>query len=83
MIESLPEPYGDAVRLYELDGLPQQAIADRLGLSLSGAKSRVQRGREKLKEQLFACCSFQRDRRGNVIGYTRNADGGCELCGDS
>lgn len=69
----LPDPYQQAVRLFELEGVPQQEIADRLGLSLSGAKSRVQRGRDRLRALLFDCCTFERDRRGNVIGVERNA----------
>ena len=79
MIAHLPENYREAVELYELEGMPQQQIADKLKISLSGAKSRVQRGREKLKELLFECCSFEKDRRGNVIGYKRI---GCESCDD-
>lgn len=47
MIAQLPDSYRQAVEMYELEGMPQQQIADNLGISLSGAKSRVQRGREK------------------------------------
>lgn len=72
MISQLPDTYREAVELYELRGVPQQEIAEQLGISLSGAKSRVQRGREKLKSLLFECCSFEQDRRGNLIGYSRN-----------
>ena len=68
MISKLPDGYREAVELYELQGLPQQEIAGRLELSLSGAKSRVQRGRENLKSVLFDCCSFEKDRRGNLMG---------------
>ncbi|MGI9518756.1 MAG: RNA polymerase sigma factor SigZ [Pirellulaceae bacterium] len=73
IIEQLPETYREAVELYELKGVSQQEIADQLGISLSGAKSRVQRGREKMKSILFDCCSFENDRRGNVIGFSRNS----------
>ncbi len=59
MIAQLPDAYREAVELYELKGIPQQQIADQLGISLSGAKSRVQRGRAKLKSLLFECCSFE------------------------
>ena len=52
MLESLPADYREAVRLVDWAGLPQQEAADRLGLSLSGAKSRVQRGRAKLRAAL-------------------------------
>lgn len=66
-IEELPERYREALRLFELEGVSQADIARRLGLSLSGAKSRVQRGREKLEQALERCCRFDVDRRGNVL----------------
>ena len=59
MIEQLPNPYREAVTLVELDGLTQQAAAKRLGLSLSGMKSRVQRGRRQLKHLIEECCVIQ------------------------
>ena len=52
MLFNLPEPYREALVLTEFDGLTHRALADRLGISLSGAKSRVQRGREQLKRML-------------------------------
>ncbi len=78
-IDSLPEAYRDAVRMYELEGVSQREIADELGLSISGAKSRVQRGREKLKQVLDRCCSFELDRRGNVLRWQPRG-GGCSSC---
>lgn len=80
MIYSLPEPYRDALVLTELEGLTQKQLAERLGISLSGAKSRVQRGREKLKEMLNECCTFEFDRRGRVIECQPRPSGGCEEC---
>lgn len=68
-IDHLPERYREAVRLYEMEGLSQREVADRLGLSLSGAKSRVQRGRKQLKATLEQCCSFELDRRGNILDW--------------
>ena len=56
MIDRLPDIYRDAVRLSELEGVAQRDVARRLGVSLSGAKSRVQRGRERLRELVEACC---------------------------
>jgi len=78
-IENLPDRYRDAVNLYELQGVSQAEIAERLGISLSGAKSRVQRGREKLKQVLDRCCRFDLDRRGNVLSCEPKA-GGCSYC---
>jgi RNA polymerase sigma-70 factor (ECF subfamily) len=79
-VEQLPETVRDAVRMYEVEGLPQSEIARRLGLSLSGAKSRIQRGRDQLEKMLDECCALQRDRRGNVIECKPNA---ADSCGES
>jgi RNA polymerase sigma-70 factor, ECF subfamily len=77
MIEQLPAPYGEALMLTEFEGLTQKQLAERLGISLSGAKSRVQRGREKLKETLLECCQFEFDRRGQIIECTPKHEGCC------
>jgi RNA polymerase sigma-70 factor (ECF subfamily) len=69
MVDSLPPDYREALLLTEYEGLTQRELAQRLGLSLSGAKSRVQRAREKLKTMLLDCCHFEFDRRGQVIDY--------------
>lgn len=74
LIAELPETYREAVQLSELEGLPQHEIARRLGLSLSGAKSRVQRGRALLKDVLEQCCRFEFDRRGNLIDIDPRPD---------
>lgn len=71
LLEELPDPYREALQLTELEGLTQQEMGDRLGLSTSGAKSRVQRGRAMLRDQLLACCHVELDRRQRVIEYAR------------
>jgi RNA polymerase sigma-70 factor, ECF subfamily len=80
MIESLPEAYREALVLTEYEGLTQSELAQRLGISLSGAKSRVQRGRARLKEMLNQCCTFEFDRRGKVIECEPRSKSGCENC---
>jgi RNA polymerase sigma-70 factor (ECF subfamily) len=67
MIQSLPDGYREALQMAEIEELSQQHVADQLGLSLSGAKSRIQRGRAMLKTVLEACCSFELDGRGRVM----------------
>jgi RNA polymerase sigma-70 factor (ECF subfamily) len=69
MIELLPEPYRQAMKLADINGLSQQELADRAGLSLSGAKSRVQRARQMLREMVLDCCRVERDGRGKVMDY--------------
>ncbi len=83
MIGRLPADSREAVTLVELEGLTQQAAARRLGLSVSGMKSRVQRGRRKLKDMLEACCEIQLDGRRAVADYRvrdarRNPCGPCQ-----
>ena len=70
MIGQLAEDYREALILVELQGLTQQAAAKRMGLSLSGMKSRVQRGRRQLKRKLDECCLIQLDQRAGVADYT-------------
>lgn len=67
----LPEAYREPVRLAELEGLPLAKIALRMNLSLTAVKSRVRRGRQMLKAKLQACCRFEFDRLGQVIGWER------------
>ena len=61
----------------ELEGLTQKKAAERLGISLSGIKSRVQRGRRKLKHELLSCCNVALDRRRGVVAYEVRQQGSC------
>jgi RNA polymerase sigma-70 factor (ECF subfamily) len=69
MVGHLSEKDREALVLTEYQGLTQKEAAEILGLSLSGAKSRVQRAKRKLKKLLCDCCSLELDRRGNIIDY--------------
>jgi RNA polymerase sigma-70 factor (ECF subfamily) len=69
MLEQLPEKYREAIVLADLEGISQVELADRLGLSLSGAKSRVQRARQQLKNLFADCCQFELDHSGRVMDY--------------
>ena len=67
LVENLPNEYREALLLTEYEGLNQRELAERLGISISGAKFRVQRAREKVRLMLLDCCHFQCDRRGRII----------------
>jgi RNA polymerase sigma-70 factor (ECF subfamily) len=69
LLERLPPKHKEALALTELEGLTQASAAAQLGLSSSGMKSRVQRGRAQLKDLLTACCEIELDRRGGVRSY--------------
>ena len=69
MVAGLPPIYREAIALTDLGDMSQVELARRLGISRSGAKSRVQRGRALLRDMLLDCCHFQFDRLGRVIDY--------------
>jgi RNA polymerase sigma-70 factor (ECF subfamily) len=69
MIRQLPPAYREAITLADLEGVNQAEAAARVGLSVSGMKSRVQRGRKQLKAVLEECCRVHLDRRGTIVAY--------------
>ena len=84
MLARLSPASQEAIRLVDLEGATQREAARRVGLSLSGMKSRVQRGRQELRAVLEACCRIDLDRRGGISAYaTRHPDAcGCGGCDD-
>ncbi|MGF1466426.1 MAG: sigma-70 family RNA polymerase sigma factor [Sandaracinaceae bacterium] len=74
-VSALPSPYREALTLTELEGRTQKEAADLLGISLSGMKSRVQRGRRKLRALLEDCCHIALDARRRVVGCEPRLDG--------
>lgn len=87
-VAMLPSPYREALTLTELEGLTQKQAAEMLGISLSGTKSRVQRGRAQLRRALEDCCHIALDPRGRVIACEPRPDGKlppgcCELAPSS
>lgn len=69
--EELPDGYREALLLADFEGLPQREVAQRLGLTLSGAKSRVQRARRMLGDLLLKCCEIELDAEGRVTDFRR------------
>jgi len=76
MVERLPVDRAEAVRMVDLAGMSQAAAATTVQVSHSGMKSRVQRGRARLREMLLACCQVDQDVRGRVQGCSTNSVGG-------
>lgn len=66
----------EAITLCDIEGLSQQAFAERLGLTLPAAKSRVQRARRRLREQLVTACQVRFDEAGNVCCFVPRAPAG-------
>ena len=59
----------EAIVLCDIQGVTQKAFAERLGLSLPAAKSRVQRARLRLRSQLADACQLTFDAEGKVCCF--------------
>jgi RNA polymerase sigma-70 factor (ECF subfamily) len=81
LLGRLPDEQRRALELTELDGLTQTAAAAREGVSVSGMKSRVQRGRHRLAALLGRCCELTLDARGVPMDYAPPADCHCGSAG--
>jgi RNA polymerase sigma-70 factor, ECF subfamily len=79
-VAMLPSPYREALTLTELEGVTQKQAAEMLGISLSGMKSRVQRGRVQLRRALEDCCHIALDARGRVVSCEPRVDGRLPNC---
>lgn len=78
MLNHLPEKYREALNMTELGGLSQKEFAEKCGISYSGAKSRVQRGRHMLADLFRECCKVSTDKYGNIVDFHTNQS--CTLC---
>jgi len=79
MVEELPDIYKQAIVLTAFENHTQKEYSDIAGISLSGAKSRVQRARSLLKEMVLGCCTLEIDRLGNIIEYKKRSKD-CQYC---
>jgi RNA polymerase sigma-70 factor (ECF subfamily) len=77
LMSQLPSPYREALELAEKEHIPQKELAVRLGISYSGAKSRVQRARQMLKEKMEAPYDIKTDGYGNVLVCEDRKPCGC------
>ena len=71
LINHLPDNYKDAIFETELGQLSQKEYAEKLRISYSGAKSRIQRARQHLHSLFKDCCKFQTDIYGNIVVYEK------------
>jgi RNA polymerase sigma-70 factor (ECF subfamily) len=76
-VSQLPSPYREAITLVELEGKTAKEAAEMVGISISGMKSRVQRGRAQLRQQFERCCEIAVDARGKPTDFTPRA---CKPC---
>lgn len=79
MIKRLPDKYREAIQLSEIEKKTQKEVAELVNISLSGAKSRVQRGRTLLKNMLYECCQIEVNKHNQLIAYDKK-DKDCKFC---
>ncbi len=71
-IDQLPEEYRNIMTLSELDNIPQKEIAASLSMNYVTVRSKIQKGRMKLKDLLTDCCTITQGGKGSIIEYKSN-----------
>ena len=66
-IQKLPEEYREIIIDSEVKGIKQKDLVEKYNLAYPSVRSRVQRGRSRLKKMLLDCCTIELDSRGNVL----------------
>jgi RNA polymerase sigma-70 factor, ECF subfamily len=79
-VSQLTSPYREAITLVELEGKTAKEAAEMVGISVSGMKSRVQRGRAQLRELFERCCEIAVDARGKPTDFTPRGHPSCKTC---
>jgi len=78
MINQLPNEYKEIIVEVELKGAKQKDLSVKYQMPYSSMKSRVQRGRERLKQLFYNCCHIETDRLGNVLEAHARKSSSCE-----
>ena len=71
-VDQLPEEYKELLTLSELKDIPQKEIAEQLHMNYVTVRSKIQRGRKKLKELFEGCCTVLQGGKGSIVDYEKN-----------
>ena len=74
LMQLLPEKYAIPLQLSDIEELKQKEVAQKLNLSLTATKSRIQRARNLLKEKIIECGNLEKDEKGNLISLGIRSD---------
>lgn len=74
LMQLLPDKYAIPLQLSDIEELKQKEVAQKLNLSLTATKSRIQRARNLLKEKIIECSNLEKDEKGNVISLEIKSD---------
>ena len=78
MISLLPDDYKAIIIDSEMNGIKQKDLGQKYNIPYSTVRSKVQRGRERLKEMLINCCHIEVNKHGNILDVNQN-----KACGDA
>jgi RNA polymerase sigma-70 factor (ECF subfamily) len=76
---NLPKKYRDPIFLFDIMGLKQKDIAERLQLPLPTIKSQIQRGRKLIAQGFMDCCGYKMNQKGYLIGELQDKED-CKIC---
>jgi len=74
LMQLLPEKYAIPLHLSDIEEFKQKEVAQKLNLSLTATKSRIQRARNLLKEKIIECGNVEKDEKGNLISLEIKSD---------
>lgn len=66
-IAQLPEDYRQLITLSEIEGKSQKELSESLNIHYVTLRSKIQRGREKLKKMIFDACLVEKDTSGRFV----------------
>lgn len=70
-VSQLPDEYRKVMELSELQDVPQKEIAEQLDLNYATVRSKIQRGRKKLKAIVSDCCDVTQGGMGSIVDYQK------------
>ncbi|MEX2601079.1 MAG: sigma-70 family RNA polymerase sigma factor [Balneolaceae bacterium] len=77
-INRLPEEYQQIITLSEIQGYSQKEVAEMLGMNYITLRSKVQRGRNRIKKMIYEVCAVVQDSAGGFADCTpRKSDSSC------
>ncbi len=77
---NLPKKYRDPIFMFDIMGIKQREIAERLQLPLSTIKSQIQRGRKQIAQGFMDCCGYKMNKEGYLVGEIQEK-ANCKVCG--
>lgn len=69
LINFLPPKYAIPLKMHAIEGLKQAEIAQKLNLGLSATKSRIQRAKNLLRQEIETCCHLETRADGQVLDF--------------